>query len=595
MRSIWASVLLFVLVTIAGCCCDWTRCCDEPLPPPPPPPPEYAEEGADLVIIGRIRTLDPSQPEATGMVIHGGVVSRLTTADNAVRYASTRTKLVTVPYGGVALPGFIESHAHLRSLGRSLRQLDLRGAKSADEAAARVAAAASTAAPDAWILGRGWNQEDWGGSEWPNRLALDQAAPGHPVALTRVDGHAMWVNSKALELAQIGKSTPDPAGGEILRDQAGEATGILVDNAMDAVQDLVARTATEDEARQDFLRAQDEAFRHGITTFVDCGESPDKLVALSRLYDEGRMKLRVYAMIGCSTAADLEAAFSRPPVPSMFGDRLAVRAIKIYADGALGSRGAWLLGAYSDRPGHFGLPVTDPSLLKAAVRGCLDHGWQLCVHAIGDRANRVVLDAIQEALDKTPTPDHRFRIEHAQCVDPSDLKRFRPNGVIPSIQPCHATSDAAWVFDRLGPERAFTIAYPYRSMLEDWLHPAMGTDAPVESISPVENYYAAVVRKDAGGRLADPFMPEQRMNGMEALLAMTRYGAEAAFCETRRGMLAPGYSGDVVILDRDILTCDEQLIPTTGVAATILAGEVVHERVGSRTISNVAPGKLPGR
>jgi predicted amidohydrolase YtcJ len=580
MRSIRAPLLLSVLVSLGACCCE-----PPPRVFPPPESPEDAEEGADVVIVGRVRTLDPRHPMASGLVIRGGVVTHVTSSDWAVRYASSRTLIVNVPRDGVALPGFIESHAHLRSFGRSLRQLDLRGAKSSDEAVAKVAEAAKDAAPDAWILGRGWNQADWGAEGWPNRMQLDQAAPGHPVALTRVDGHALWVSTRALELAQIGKDTTDPKGGEILRDDAGQPSGILVDNAMDPVQDIVARQATNDEARGDFLRAQDEAFKNGITTFVDCGESPDKLILLTSLYDEGKMKMRVYGMLSCSTAADLEAAFSRAPIPSMFGDRLAIRAIKMYADGALGSRGAWLLAPYADRPDHYGLPVTDPSVIRVAVRGCLAKGWQLCVHAIGDRANRVVLDTIQEELDKTPISDHRFRIEHAQLVDPADIKRFRLNGVIPSIQPCHATSDAAMAVQRLGVERCYRIGYQYQSFLEEYLHPPMGTDAPVEPISPIANFYSAVTRLDAGGRLTQPFMPEQRMNRHEAIQAMTEYGAYATFCDDRRGKLVPGYAADVVVLDQDIESCHPDLLPKTAVMATVVGGEVVYQATGRQVLS----------
>jgi predicted amidohydrolase YtcJ len=569
-------------LAVASCCCEpELRVREFPLPEPP----QDAEGGADVVIVGRIRTLDPHQPEAGGLVIRGGVIVRLTTADVAARYASSNTTLITVPPEGVALPGFIESHAHLRSVGRSLRQLDLRGAKSSEEAAALVAAAAKDAAPDAWILGRGWNQENWGDEGWPNRMALDQAAPGHPVALTRVDGHAMWVSSRALELAQIGKASTDPTGGEIMRDQSGEPTGILVDNAMDSVDTIVSRMATDDEARDDFLRAQAEAFRNGITTFVDAGESPDKLVLLTSLYDAGTMKLRVYAMVGCSTGADLQAAFSRAPIPSLYGDRLAIRAIKMYADGALGSRGAWLLEPYADRPGHYGFPVTDPSLLRSAVRGCLDKGWQLCVHAIGDRANRVVLDAIQDELDKTPMADHRFRIEHAQLVDAHDIPRFRRNGVIPSIQPCHATSDALMAVERLGAQRVYRIGYPYKSLLEEGLHPAVGTDAPVEPLSPIANFYSAITRQDAAGKLQTPFAPEQRMNRLETLLGMTEYGAYAAFCDDRRGRLMPGMSADVVVLDHDLLGAHPDVIPHTGVMATIVGGEVVYQAGEARVIA----------
>jgi predicted amidohydrolase YtcJ len=601
MRSIRAFVLLATAVVLAGCCSNWSwdQVWDsECLPPkvfPLPTPPSDDELGADVVIVGRIRTLDPRHCEATGLVIRDGVIVHVTTQAIALRYASQRTRLITVPPDGVAIPGFIESHAHLRALGRSLRQIDLRGAKSADEAAALIAEAAKNAAPGSWILGRGWDQTRWNTPEWPNRMQLDQAAPGHPVALSRVDGHALWVSTPALEAAQISKASTDPAGGEILRDQAGEPTGVLIDNAMDAVEGLIAKSTTDDEAREDFLRAQKEAFRNGITTFVDAGETPEKLVLLGSLYDGGLMKLRVYAMVGCSTPSDLQAAFAREPVPSMFDDRLTVRAIKLYADGALGSRGAWLLEPYSDRPGHYGIPVTDPSVIRLAVRGCLDRRWQLCVHAIGDRANRVILDTIQSELDKTPMTGHRFRIEHAQCVDPSDLRKFRLNNVIPSIQPCHATSDAAMAFERLGTERLHRIGYPYKSMLDDWLHPCVGTDAPVESVSPVKNFYSAITRMDAEGRLGEPFMPEQRMNRLETLLGMTEYGAYAAFCEDRRGRLIPGYQADVVVLDHDLLGAHPDFIRHARALATIVAGEVVYEDEGGNEVQALPAGAVPGR
>jgi predicted amidohydrolase YtcJ len=591
MRSTRASVLAFAMLAIASCCCEQDRRILVPFPKPP----ATDEEGADIVIIGRIRTLDPHQPDATGLVIRGGVISRITTEDVAVRYASSRTRLITVPPEGVAMPGFIESHAHLRSVGRSLRQLDLRGAKSSAEAAAIVAEAAKDAPEGSWIVGRGWNQTNWGDEGWPNRMQLDQAAPGHPVALTRVDGHAMWVSSRALDLAQIVKDKADPPGGEVMRDQTGEPTGILVDNAMDSIQGILAKAATDEESREDFLRAQAEAFRNGITTFVDAGETPEKLVLLSSLYDAGTMKLRVHAMVSCSTAAELDATLARKPIPSLFGDRLAIRAIKIYADGALGSRGAWLLEPYADRPGHYGFPVTDPTVIRHAVRGCLEHGWQLCVHAIGDRANRVVIDEVQLALDRKPRADHRFRIEHAQLVDPADIPRFRRNGVIPSIQPVHATSDATMAVERLGFERTYRIGYPYRAFLEEGLHPAVGTDAPVEALSPIQNFYAAIMRQDTAGRLQTPFVPEQRMNRLETLLGMTEYGAYAAFCDDRRGRLVPGYQGDVVVLDRDLLGSHPDFIPKAAVMATILGGEVVYDAIGgSQTeIAPVEAGRVP--
>ncbi len=569
MRTNPISLVLLAFVVLASSCAAPDAA---PIPSPATP-----EDGADIVILGTIRTLDDARPVAGALVLKGGVIERLTTAELAMSRVTTRTQVIRVPDGGVALPGFIESHAHLRGIGRAARELDLSSTTSEADAVSRVQATAAGAAPGTWILGGGWNQERWTNHAWPTRTTLDAVSGDHPVALSRTDGHALWANSAALAAAGITASTADPSGGEILRDATGAPSGVLVDNAMDLMSTAMAKASNDADAVGDMLRAQDEAVRNGITTLVDCGDSAESYLRLASLYDDGRMWLRVYGMLSCSTLADLDAVFSRPPLLDHHHGSLAVRAIKMYADGALGSRGAWLMAPYADREGHMGLPVTDRSVIDYAARGALKNGYQLCVHAIGDRANREVLNSFEEALrPKKDRPDHRFRVEHAQLVDPMDVPRFARLGVIPSMQPCHATSDGPWVGSRLGTERAERIGYRWRALLDSGAHVPAGTDAPVEPLSPLANVYSALTRRDPYGRMDQPFTPDQCMNRLEAILAVTRWGAEATFMERRRGRLLPGFDADVVILDHDILTCDVSAIPTTQVIATLVAGSVQY-------------------
>lgn len=365
-------------------------------------------------------------------------------------------------------------------------------------------------------------------------------------------------------------------GGEIIKDASGRLTGILIDNAIALVQRALPPDTSAAELTQDYLAAQEAALALGITTFVDAGTNETQLLQLSALYEQGLMKLRVYAMLGVSDEAELQHALNLPPVHRLHGDRLSVRAVKLYADGALGSRGAWLLEAYSDRPGHVGLETVDPRFIERVARLCLEHGYQVCVHAIGDRANREALNAFEAALAAAPadqTRDHRFRLEHAQLVDAADLGRFRVLGVIPAMQTCHATSDGPWVPDRIGRERTLESAYVWRKLLESGCFIPNGTDAPVESLSPWANLFSAVYRGAPGG--FPVFNPLERMNRLEALKSLTIWGARGSFAEDRRGALRPGYEADLIILDRDPMTCSVWELPQIKVLATVIAGEVV--------------------
>lgn len=531
---------------------------------------------ATLVVFGRVRTMDERAPEGEAVVVLGDRVERVTTRAEALRRVGPRTRVVETPPGSVVLPGLIESHAHLRGVGQAGRQIDLTGTTSLAEALDRVRAGAARDAGGGWIVGRGWNQELWTERRWPTAVELDAATGGRPAMLSRVDGHAVWVNTEALRRSGIDAATRAPEGGEILKDAAGALLGILVDDAQNLLAAEAIGRLNTDLMERDFLRGQEEAFRHGITTFVDAGESPLGLLTMLKLYDADRLRLRTYALAGVGTAAELVEALSRPIIVDHRG-RFTVRALKLYADGALGSRGAALLAPYADRPESRGLDVATPDFLRRVADKCLERGWQMCVHAIGDRANRQVLDAVEAALKTRPATDHRFRVEHAQLVDPADVPRFARLGVLPSMQACHATSDIPWAADRLGPERLAATGYRTRAFVESGVLVPNGTDAPVEPLSPVANFYAATTRRDPTGRAAGTFGGDQRLNRLEGLLAATAWGAYATFSEHRRGRLSPGFDADLCVLSEDLLTCPDDAILRARCLLTVVAGEVVHE------------------
>lgn len=537
--------------------------------------------GPELVVVGPILTLDESRPRAGGLVIDRGRIIQVTDGESARAAAGPGTRIVEVPATGVAMPGIIESHAHLRSVGTAMRQLDLRGVKSPEDAAERVEKWCAELPADAWVVGRGWSQELWENKAFPDRATLDAACGGRPCALRRVDGHAMWVSSKTLELAGISGDIPNPPGGEVIRDTDGRVTGILVDNAMDLVERVMPKEDDPNEIAADLVAAQKEALRLGITTFVDAGADPHTLRRLAAMYAAGQMKLRVHAMVSVNDEASAAKVFAGPPIKSAYEDRFAVRAIKLYADGALGSRGAWLLEPYADRAGHTGLAVLEPAFIESVAKRALEKGYQVCTHAIGDRGCRETLDAYERALGAVTqnTIDHRFRIEHAQILSKEDIPRFRQLRVIPSMQGCHCTSDGPWVPARLGHRRSEIGAYAWRSLIDAGCIIPNGTDAPVEDLSPWPNLFSTTTRlmQMPNGR-HEAFYPVQRMNRLEALLSMTFWGAQGTFTEDRRGKLRPGFQADIVVINRDPMKCPVWHMSRIGVAATIIAGEVVYER-----------------
>ncbi|MEK6767704.1 MAG: amidohydrolase, partial [Gemmatimonadota bacterium] len=463
---------------------------------------------------------------------------------------------------------------HLMGVGAALRNVDVVGTRSEDEVVRRVVARAREVRAGEWIRGRGWNQNEWADTRFPTHEALSRAVPNHPVVLTRVDGHATWTNARALQLAGVTASTPDPDGGRIIRNPDGSPSGVLVDRAMGLVSRLVPPPSME-ERRAQALAALAEASRWGLTGVHDAGVDSGTIARYEELARAGRYPLRNYVMIR-EDSATLEHLLARGPQSALYGGRLWIRAIKLSADGALGSRGALLLEDYSDEPGNHGLAVTPADAVRRTAVRALQTGFQLNVHAIGDGANRAVLDAFEAALRQVPVADHRFRIEHAQVIHRQDIPRFAQLGVIPSMQGSHQTSDAPMAMNRLGWTRV-QGAYAWRSLLETGLVIPNGSDAPVEHWNPLISFHSAVTRRDASGWPAGGWFPAQRMTRQEALMSMTIWPAYASFMEDVSGSLTPGKYADFVVLDQDIMRVAPDQILDTRVLMTVLGGEVVYE------------------
>jgi len=531
---------------------------------------------ADLIVTAaRIYTVDADRPLVRALAVRGGLVAFAGSVREAMALRGPHTRVLDLRDDTV-IPGIIDAHAHLLGLGEALRTVDLTGARSYAEVVARVAARARTARPGEWILGRGWDQNLWPDRSFPTQEALSRAVPDNPVRLTRVDGHAILVNAKALALAGVTAATSDPPGGRILRAADGTPTGVLVDEATELVERVVPPLSA-DQTQADVLAAIAEANRWGLTGIHDPGVEAPTIEVYEQLAREGRFNLRDYVMVAGDSDATIVRYFRRGPQSALYDGHLWIRAVKLYADGALGSRGAALLEPYSDDPGNRGLVITSGDSIRTVAIAALRAGFQVCVHAIGDRANRSVLDAYEAALDSVPTADHRFRIEHAQVLSPQDIPRFAELGVIPSMQTSHQTSDMYWAVDRLGPTRA-AGAYAWRSLLETGVVIPNGTDFPVEAVNPMIRFHSAITRQDANGWPAGGWFPAQRMTREEALKSLTIWPAYAGFMEHAVGSLTPGKYADFTVLDQDIMTVAPERILDTHVVMTVLGGETVYER-----------------
>ena len=534
---------------------------------------------ADLVLVGgKVVTVAADTPEARGIAVQGDRILAVGSEAMIRGLIGPDTRVIELE-GRLAIPGFIEGHGHFMGVGDAQLQLDLLTVESWEQILAMVEDAVADAEPGELIRGRGWHQEKWTSvpvrsvDGVPTHHALSAVSPDNPVLLTHASGHATFANARAMELAGITSETTDPEGGQIVRDENGEPTGMFRERAA-GLLGAARRGAAAPDRRRVARLANDEVVAKGITSFQDAGSGVGTIDLFREMIDAGELDVRLWVMMSGSNE-DLATALPRYRTIGYGQNQLTVRAIKKSIDGALGPHGAWLLEPYADMPESAGLNTSPVEDLHTTAGLALEHGYQLCVHAIGDRANREVLDVFETAFtaDRNAGRGLRWRIEHAQHLSLEDIPRFGEMGVIASMQGVHATSDAPYVLERLGEQRAEEGAYVWQKLLRSGAVVSNGTDAPVEDVDPIASYYATVSRVTRDGSV---FFPDQRMTRMEALASYTLNAAYAAFEEDIKGSLEPGKLADIVVLSQDILTIPEERIPETEVVHTIIGGEVKY-------------------
>ncbi len=536
---------------------------------------------------GKIVTVEAAMPEAQAIAVSGDRIVAVGTNDSIQRYIGLATQVIDLR-GQLAIPGLIESHGHFMGLGQSKMMLDLMDVKDWDEIVSMVAAAAKQAKPGEWIVGRGWHQEKWSSVPKPNvegfpfHDALSKVSPNNPVMLTHASGHASFVNAKAMEAANITATTQNPSGGEILKDAAGRPIGLLRETASGlagrALEAWRAKKTAEErdlDARRQIELASKAALEAGVTSFHDAGSNFGTIDILKKVAGEGKLGIRLWVMVRDSNE-NLRAKLAQYKAVGLNDNHLTIAAIKVVADGALGSRGAWMLQPYSDSQTSVGLPTNSPESIAETARIAIDNNVQLCTHAIGDRANRETLNVYERVFKTRPElTDLRWRIEHAQHISAADIPRFGQLGVIAAMQANHATSDAPYVPARLGAKRAEEGAYVWQKLMKSGAIIANGTDVPVERIDAMANFYATITRKTKDGTV---FYGDQKMSRAEALKSYTWNGAFAAKEETLKGSLAVGKLADITVLSKDIMTVAEDEIPSTTVSYTIVGGKVAYQR-----------------
>jgi predicted amidohydrolase YtcJ len=543
-----------------------TAACGEAEPPSDP---------ADVILYNaKVYTMDSAQPRAEAVAVRGSRLAIVGSRDEALALRGPETRVIDAANATI-VPGLHDAHGHFLGLGASLQQIDLRGTKSFEEIVALVAKRAAKSRPGEWILGRSWDQNDWPNPGWPVIEPLDKVTPDNPVYLTRVDGHAALVNRRAMELAGLSVATPNPEGGRLIRDWVGRPTGVLIDNAMTLVKRHLPRPSPDALAAQAKL-ADATCRRLGITMVHDAGATMEEVDVFRAAIDRGELQTRLYVMLRMGYEA-LAPVFSRGPLIGHADHHLTVRAIKISADGALGSRGAALLEPYSDERSTAGFFTTPPAEIYRLTLAASKAGFQTCVHAIGDRANRAVMDVFERVQRELPSARLlRLRNEHAQILDAAEIPRFAPLDVIASMQPAHATSDLPWAAARLGEPRILEGAYVWRKLLDAGARIASGSDFPVEEANPLFGFYAAITRQDREGHPPEGWQPDQRMTRVEALRSFTLDAAYAAHSEKVLGSLEAGKLADLVVLSKDIMEIPPRDILDTRVLLTMIGGRVVY-------------------
>jgi len=545
---------------------------------------------ADLIITGgTIYTANESQPTVEAVAIVADTIVYAGDAAGSKAFEGKNTKVIDLK-GKTMTPGFIETHGHIMGLGYSEMNLDLTSVQNYEEMVAKVKEAISKAEPGQWVLGRGWHQDKW--NKKPTKQVkgfqthelLSEISPNNPVVLVHASGHAIFVNAKAMSMAGVNQLSLEQfkkdlgEGGEIIKDELGNPTGIFNERAQQLIWDIVP-TDTKETRTKALTLAQQACLRNGITTFHDAGADSTEITLFQEFNNAGKLDVRLYVMLEAFNKRYLYDWYKKGPLLDE-KSHLTVRSIKLHCDGALGSRGAWLLEPYSDQANSLGMATLPmDSVLKISREG-LKYGFQVCSHAIGDRANKEVLDRYEIAFNENPekAKDARFRIEHAQHLGPTDIPRFGKMGVIPAMQAIHLSSDRPWAINRLGEKRIKEGAYMWQSLLKSGAKVVNGTDVPVEPINPIASFYASVTRKTLKGEPEGGYEPNEKMSREQALKAYTLDAAYAAFEEKTKGSVEKGKLADFTIFDQDIMKLDEANLLKTKVAATILGGKVVFEQ-----------------
>lgn len=560
----WVVVFTFILSTV------------------PLPSSAMAEIADSVYINGNIYTMDEDQPTAAALAVKGQKLIFVGDNEGATGYIGNNTK-VTDLKGKTVIPGLMEGHMHLPMLGENLLKVDAFWKPKAEILAA-VKAEAAKVKPGEWITGFGWNNTIWEDKAYPTKGDLDAVAPDNPVVLERTDGHMIWVNSKALELAGITKDSKDPQGGEILRDAAGNPTGCLTDTAGEPVQKIIPALSAERE-KEAILKAQSQLLSYGFTSIMDAGSNLAMINLFHDLYKEDKMKIRLYSLIGGDwggTIGDAERNYivNNPPQKQLYGNRLSINAVKFFADGSLGSRSAALLKDYSDRPDHKGNYKFTDQQIYDEMKDAYNRGYQIATHAIGDGAINQVINTYEKLMKENPRNDARLRIEHFQVAQVSDIKRIADLKILPAMQPTHATSDKTMAEDRIGKDR-MAGAYAWRKVIDSGNLIIGGSDAPVELVNPYHGLYAAVTRMDRAGQPEGGWYIGEAMTREEALKAFTIWTAYGQFEEDLKGSLETGKLADFVVIDRDYMKCPANQIKDIQALTTVLGGEVVYQKDNS--------------
>lgn len=547
------------------------------------------ENPADQVFInGIVYTVDEANPKVEAVAVKDGLILAVGTSDEIQAYVGESTEVIDLQ-GKTMTPGLIESHAHLMGIGYNKLEIDLMYVKTYDELIEKVAEAASKAKPGDWITGRGWHQDKW--LQMPDKTvkgfqthdALSEVTPNNPVYLAHASGHASFVNKKAMELAGITplrseKPTQEVEGGEVLRDNLGNPTGVLVERASGLVASLIP-AETPERAEEALTLALKELAEKGITSFHDAGSGQDVIDLVQKFKNEGKLTARMYIMLTGRQPELLDAWYQKGPMIDLVDHFVTVRSIKLNCDGALGPWGAWLLEDYADKPGHRGHETLPMSVVTEVSEKAIPLGFQVCAHAIGDRANQEILDRFEAALAKNPeAKDHRFRIEHAQHLHPDDIPRFGKLGVIAAMQAIHLSSDRPWAIDRLGEKRIIDGAYVWQTLMKTGAVVTNGTDAPVEPVDPIPSFFASVSRKTLQGLPEGGYEAEQKMTRAQALKSYTLDGAFAEFEEDFKGSIEVGKAADFTVYDKDIMEIPENDILNAKVEMTIVGGKIVFSR-----------------